>query len=88
MRLQRLRTLALVPSLLLFVPLAACSGPPAIKVVDKPPPQRLLNPCLRPDDKPNTEDDRVLASWVTETWERGHICADKVDGWIEWKAGK
>jgi len=69
--------------------LTACGAPtPVIKTVDKPPPQRLLSPCIRPDDKPDTVSDRVFASWVADTWQRGQDCADKVDGWIEWKAGK
>lgn len=81
-------TRALALALLLSAPLAACGGPPVIKTVDKAPPQRLLSPCLRPDDKPETASDRVLASWVAETWQRAHDCADKVEGWIEWSSAK
>lgn len=88
MQLHRPTTRALVPVALLSALLTACAGPPVLSTVDKPPPQRLLNPCERPDDKPVTTDDRIFAAWVADTWQRGHDCADKVDGWIEWKAGK
>ena len=52
--------------------------------MDRPPPQRLLNPCKRPADRPDQGDDRDLAAWEAETWQRGHDCADRVDAWIDW----
>lgn len=74
-----------VASLALCVPLmAGCAGSPVIQTIDSPPPQRLLNPCPRPADRPDAGDDRDLAAWEVETWQRGHDCADRLDAWIDW----
>jgi hypothetical protein len=63
---------------------AACGTNPTSAVVALPPPDRLLKPCDRPADRPDQGDDRDLAAWETETWQRGHDCADQVESWREW----
>lgn len=63
-----------------------CGTVETVKVVALPPPDRLLQPCRRPDDRPDQGDDRQLATWEAETWQRGHDCADQVDSWREWWA--
>jgi hypothetical protein len=35
-------------------------------------------------DKPDAGDDGDLAAGEAETWQRGHDCADQVEGWREW----
>ena len=66
--------------------MAGCATGETVKVVALPPPDRLLQPCLRPADRPDAGDDRDLAAWEAETWQRGHDCADQVEGWREWWA--
>ncbi|MCW5701617.1 MAG: hypothetical protein KIT82_03440, partial [Bradyrhizobium sp.] len=63
---------------------AACGTNPTLAVVALPPPDRLLMPCDRPADRPDQGDDRDLAAWEAETWQRGHDCADQVESWREW----
>lgn len=63
---------------------AGCDTAPATAAIERPPPQRLLNPCHRPEDRPDEGDDRALAAWEAETWHRGHACADRLDAWIAW----
>jgi len=55
-----------------------------VKVIVLPLPDRLLQPCLRPADRPDAGDDRDLAAWEAETWQHGHDCADQIEGWREW----
>jgi len=64
--------------------MAGCATGPVVTAVDRPPPQRLLTPCRRPADRPDEGDDRDLAAWEAETWQRGHDCADRLDAWIDW----
>lgn len=68
--------------------MAACATTPVVTTVDRPVPQRLLSPCPRPGDRPDQGDDRELAEWEAETWQRGHDCADRVDAWIDWYRDK
>jgi hypothetical protein len=81
--LTALRVGSLLPCGLLMV---ACDTTPVVATVDRPAPQRLLESCHRPDDRPDTGTDRQLATWEAETWQRGHDCADQVGAWQSWYA--
>jgi hypothetical protein len=70
--------------LLCALSVAACATAETVRVVALSPPDRLLQACQRPDDRPDAGDDRQLAAWEAETWQRGHDCADQVEGWHEW----